>query len=150
MICDQMLSALEAQHRAIDALFAMLISLTANTDKPFFPSQSGWIWDATAEGNAIITKARKINIANFPPLTDPPIRELPAAEPRVETGPVQFGSDWPGTFFRGDSAAGYAHHLECLLENNLDIDGITRGVLRSLLRDLDSSNLIKRMKISRE
>lgn len=33
------------------------------------------------------------------------VRILPAVEDRVETGPVQFGEDWPGVFIRGDDAA---------------------------------------------
>lgn len=43
-----------------------------------------------------------------------PIRKLPAPEDgkRVETGPVQFGDDWPGYFFRGDDAARLRHTLE--------------------------------------
>lgn len=32
------------------------------------------------------------------------IRQLAAVDARVETGPVQFGSDWPGVFVRGDFA----------------------------------------------
>ena len=28
--------------------------------------------------------------------------------PRMETGPVQFGDDWPGVFFRGDEALALA------------------------------------------
>lgn len=32
----------------------------------------------------------------------------PDANPRIESGPVQFGDDWPGTFFRGDDGAGVA------------------------------------------
>lgn len=28
----------------------------------------------------------------------------PDASPRVETGAIQFGSDWPGLFIRGDDA----------------------------------------------
>ena len=43
-------------------------------------------------------------------------REFPAAEPRVETGPVQFGNDWPGVFIRGDCAFGYAMCLEQVLQ----------------------------------
>lgn len=27
----------------------------------------------------------------------------PSNAPRVETGPVQFGDDWPGLFIRGDN-----------------------------------------------
>lgn len=41
------------------------------------------------------------------------IRKLPAVEGgRVETGPVQFGDDWPGIFIRGDNAFGYAMELQ--------------------------------------
>lgn len=36
------------------------------------------------------------------------LRRLPDQESRVETGPVQFGDDWPGTFVRGDNSAFYA------------------------------------------
>ncbi len=32
------------------------------------------------------------------------VLKLPAQDKRVETGPVQFGDDWPGVFIRGDSA----------------------------------------------
>jgi len=31
--------------------------------------------------------------------------ELPEEISRMETGPVQFGDDWPGFFLRGDDAA---------------------------------------------
>ncbi len=31
-------------------------------------------------------------------------RVFPEAIPRVESGPVQFGEDWPGLFLRGDYA----------------------------------------------
>jgi hypothetical protein len=34
--------------------------------------------------------------------------ERSADQPRVETGPVQFGADWPGLFIRGDNAIGLA------------------------------------------
>ena len=32
-------------------------------------------------------------------------------ESRVETGPVQFGDDWPGIFIRGDNAMWYRYAL---------------------------------------
>jgi hypothetical protein len=35
---------------------------------------------------------------------------------RVETGPVQFGSDWPGVFIRGDNALWYGQKLRVMLE----------------------------------
>ncbi len=72
----------------------------------------------------------------------PVIRQLPACEPRVESGPIQFGEDWPGTFFRGDAAAGYAVHLEQLLQGIGD--ELSLSVVRSLLAALHSSDLIRR------
>lgn len=42
---------------------------------------------------------------------------LPAQDKRVETGPVQFGDDWPGVFVRGDNAGWYAFQLRNLIEN---------------------------------
>lgn len=38
---------------------------------------------------------------------------------RIDTGVVQFGEDWPGTFVRGDNSAGIAD--------------LTRGLARMLL-----------------
>lgn len=50
---DELLAALKSQHNAIDALFAMLIEA-----KPgFYPSKTGWIWDACVNGNEAILKA---------------------------------------------------------------------------------------------
>lgn len=45
------------------------------------------------------------------------IRQLPEQEERVETGPIQFGNDWPGVFVRGDSAGWYAFQLKRLIES---------------------------------
>jgi hypothetical protein len=58
---------------------------------------------------------------------------------RVETGPTQFGDDWPGLFIRGDNAAFYAIHLQNLLDENED--PFTRIVLRGLLADLKGCQL---------
>lgn len=44
------------------------------------------------------------------------IRELPGVEHRVETGPIRFGEDWPGTFIRGDNAFAYLMYLEKALD----------------------------------
>lgn len=44
------------------------------------------------------------------------IRTLPPQDQRVESGPIQFGTDWPGTFIRGDSAGWYAILLGRLLD----------------------------------
>lgn len=43
------------------------------------------------------------------------VLNLPEQFGRVETGPIQFGDDWPGVFIRGDNALVYAHILEQLL-----------------------------------
>jgi len=51
---DELLAACEAQHDAIDTLFAMLIECKTG----FFPSQSGRPWDALLQGNAAIKKAK--------------------------------------------------------------------------------------------
>ena len=40
------------------------------------------------------------------------LRQFPDPGERVETGPVQFGDDWPGVFIRGDNAMALALYLE--------------------------------------
>lgn len=67
-------------------------------------------------------------------------------EGRVETGPVQFGEDWPGTFIRGDNAAWYAMSIKMILDRYGDqMDLIMeRMPLESLMKDLGSSNLRNR------
>ena len=49
---DDLLAVIEGQHDAIDTLFAMLIELTRKhtPKKPFFPSQSGDVWQAALAG----------------------------------------------------------------------------------------------------
>lgn len=64
---------------------------------------------------------------------------------RPETGPMQFGDDWPGTFIRGDNAAFYANSLRAVLR---DLDagkqpsGMELGALRGLLEDLVASRVM--------
>lgn len=73
------------------------------------------------------------------------IRSFPSEIQRVETGPIQFGDDWPGTFLRGDTAAGYALYLSQMLkwveQQPGHIDPFVLGPVRSLLGDLQASNL---------
>jgi len=45
-------------------------------------------------------------------MTDILILPKPDNLARVETGPVQFGDDWPGVFIRGDNALTFAHMLQ--------------------------------------
>jgi hypothetical protein len=79
----------------------------------------------------------------------PVIRQFPACELRVEDGPVQFGKDWPGLFLRGDTAMNYAYHLQLFLDEALlNVEAppnpISSGVVRGLLCDLQSCNLLRR------
>lgn len=70
------------------------------------------------------------------------VRVLPAVDARVETGPVRFGDDWPGTFIRGDDAFAYALYLRMLLDDKLHpSNAIAKGVLYGLLAALESSRL---------
>jgi len=39
-------------------------------------------------------------------------------ENRVESGPVQFGDDWPGLFLRGDHSLYFASLLRTVLDND--------------------------------
>lgn len=62
------------------------------------------------------------------------IRQLPVPTDgeRVETGPVQFGKDWPGVFLRGDRAASEAMLLHKLITEGTS-DPETSWVARMLL-----------------
>lgn len=46
------------------------------------------------------------------------IRMLPEQGERVETGAIQFGTDWPGTFIRGDNGIGYMLALNGIISGN--------------------------------
>jgi hypothetical protein len=67
-------------------------------------------------------------------------RIFPAVADRVETGPIQFGDDWPGTFLRGDTAGAHAMYLEIVLDAS-KADPLSVCVLRGLLSDLRSSDV---------
>lgn len=64
------------------------------------------------------------------------ILKLPGQEPRVETGPVRFGDDWPGLFIRGDNAASFAMALRELART--PEHPIWRAVVDGLISDLES------------
>jgi hypothetical protein len=67
------------------------------------------------------------------------IRKFAAPEGgRVETGPVQFGDDWPGLFIRGDNAFGYAMSLLHLLKEPTDF--LARLQAEALIKELISCN----------
>jgi len=69
------------------------------------------------------------------------IRDLPEQKPRVETGPVQFGKDWPGLFIRGDNAFYFAMHLDAVLKEPSHANDLNIMVLRGLLDDLRSCKI---------
>lgn len=63
---------------------------------------------------------------------------------RIEDGSIQFGSDWPGVFFRGDTALGFGVHLGAALERlakGETLDGIALAVLRGLQSDLMAASI---------
>lgn len=76
-----------------------------------------------------------------------PLRKLPEQKPRVETGPIRFGNDWPGLFIRGDNAISLAYNLAILGEaietSGIKLEGqaaITMLMLPGLIRLLESCN----------
>lgn len=67
-----------------------------------------------------------------------------ASEVRIEDGSIQFGSDWPGVFFRGDTALGFGVHLGAALERlgkGETLDPIALAVLRGLQSDLMAASI---------
>jgi hypothetical protein len=61
-------------------------------------------------------------------------------DPRIESGSISFGDDWPGLFLRGDDAMGYAIQLQYILDvvDEDDIDAISLHIVRALLHHLKS------------
>ena len=69
------------------------------------------------------------------------MRKLPTQEERVETGPVQFGEDWPGLFIRGDNAVFLRMALYKLIkdaETETSKDQAAKRTIESLIEQLDS------------
>jgi hypothetical protein len=62
-------------------------------------------------------------------------------DPRVETGVIKLGDDWPGVFIRGDDACAYATHLEVILRRVPRASAeISVDVVRGLIDLLKLSN----------
>jgi hypothetical protein len=72
---------------------------------------------------------------------DGDIRIFRSQVERVETGPIQFGNDWPGVFIRGDEAAGLSLTLSAMLEMIPKEQAILILQISSLINLLNSSNL---------
>lgn len=71
------------------------------------------------------------------------LTQLPGVPERVETGPLQFGDDWPGVFIRGDNALYFAYVLAAALKHIPNDDWLLRASLRGLLEDLQSCHIEK-------
>lgn len=70
------------------------------------------------------------------------ILQIPAQPQRVETGPMQFGDDWPGVFIRGDRAFAIMLDLQVALASAdayTAIPPITRASVDSLIETLRSA-----------
>jgi hypothetical protein len=68
-------------------------------------------------------------------------RLFPQQEDRVETGPIQFGNDWPGIFIRGDNALALAMALRNNKAHPDDIfTALQVGGLVALLEGCDARN----------
>lgn len=61
--------------------------------------------DSAAEGGSIMAAQQRVQRLPTPP-----------DRPRVETGAVQFGNDWPGLFVRGDNAFSLAWRIRRLAD----------------------------------
>lgn len=58
---------------------------------------------------------------------------------RPETGPMQFGDDWPGVFIRGDNALmGFAPAVYKAMQVLPESEWLTRAQLSGLLETLKS------------
>ena len=70
------------------------------------------------------------------------IRTFPAQDPRIESGPIRFGEDWPGVFLRGDHAAHFAMVLSDLLQStNERLNPFSLAVLQGLQKTLASARV---------
>jgi hypothetical protein len=66
------------------------------------------------------------------------VPELASGE-RPETGPMQFGDDWPGLFIRGDNALmGFAPAVYRAIQTLPESEWMTRAQLSGLLETLKS------------
>lgn len=75
-------------------------------------------------------------------IKDDDVRMFDAQTERVETGPIQFGDDWPGVFIRGDHALYFAMMLEGILQKQNSTDNnivvFNTAILKGLVNTLKS------------
>lgn len=80
------------------------------------------------------------------------IRQFLTVKPRVESGAVRFGDDWPGLFLRGDEAFFIARQLDVALETlkgytDLSPAGVAFKVLEGLRSTIDNQVRIRNTKL---
>ena len=73
---------------------------------------------------------------------DDPSKPSEGPEPRIETGVVSFGDDWPGVFIRGDNAHGYLHSLQHIFEAVKQLDPDNEDNQLVLLSVLHTESLL--------
>jgi hypothetical protein len=96
------------------------------------------------EGEGETTTSVRMNESSVREQSDkvPSLTEVPELESghRPETGPMQFGPDWPGLFIRGDNAMGYAMYVAHAIQLLPADSWPAKSGLQSLLSDLRSCN----------
>lgn len=70
------------------------------------------------------------------------VRKLGPTGRRVETGAVQFGSDWPGVFLRGDDAFALAMHLRDLIGGGESVTETRPFGRNGLAKRLDDGTVV--------
>lgn len=71
------------------------------------------------------------------------VRQLPAQDPPVETGPIRFGNDTTGVFIRTDNALAFSIAVRSLLQDPqlASVSPVVwKAQMENLLRVLESSH----------
>ncbi|MHC4215534.1 MAG: hypothetical protein ACYSWP_19410 [Planctomycetota bacterium] len=90
-----------------------------------------------------------VQIIDYPNTGGPTLPER-GDNPRVETGAVQFGNDWPGLFIRGDNAAELMMHIRQIakaVEEGCEKDLMLKLAMDNLLSiadEIDENVIVKR------
>jgi len=63
--------------------------------------------------------------------------------PRVETGSVQFGEDWPGYFIRGDNCLALIFDIERALNPDDPLHDLGKKELLDLIEDIKENVLLQ-------
>jgi hypothetical protein len=72
------------------------------------------------------------------------VRRFDFQQVRVESGPIQFGDDWPGIFLRGDEANAMSFYLLSIIERiekHEEIDPLSTMYLKGLANMLAESRV---------